>query len=144
MRLGARLGRALEPGDLVLLAGELGAGKTFLTRALCRALGIPVDVRVTSPTFTLVHELRGRLSLVHADLYRVVADAEVVELGLLERRHQGAVLVVEWGERFARELGGDALLIRLTPPRLDAPRRAEISALGPSSEALFRRIIAAP
>ena len=133
MRLGARLGRALEPGDLVLLAGELGAGKTFLTRALCRALGVPVDARVTSPTFTLVHELRGRLSLVHADLYRVVADAEVVELGLLERRHQGAVLVV-----------GDALLIRLTPPRLDAPRRAEISALGPSSEALFRRIIAAP
>nr|MBU6202651.1 tRNA (adenosine(37)-N6)-threonylcarbamoyltransferase complex ATPase subunit type 1 TsaE [Acidobacteriota bacterium] len=87
----------LRPRDVLLLTGELGAGKTTFTKALCAALGI-TDV-VTSPTFTLVHEyVGGRLSVVHSDLYRLERTGELDDLGLEEARRRGAVLVVEWGD----------------------------------------------
>src|SRR5437868_4376824 len=106
-RLGAAIARALEPGDLVLLNGPLGSGKTFVVRALLRALG--VRDRVTSPTFTLVNEYRtARGPVVHADLYRVRERGaiEVARLGLRERRSEGAVLLVEWGDQAEGALGG--------------------------------------
>ena len=117
-RLGARIAEVLEPGDLVLLDGDLGAGKTFLSRAIARGLGVPTGVAIASPTFTLVQEYepRGR-TLLHADLYRL-RDAgspartaeEVRRLGLAERRAEGAILLVEWAEGLAHELGGDVAL----------------------------------
>ena len=113
-RLGLALGRLLGPGDLLLLEGGLGAGKTFLARAICRALGVPAPVAVTSPTFALIHEYDvpvGRL--LHADLYRVDDARSVAELGLREALGEGALALVEWGERFGRELSDDGLLIRL-------------------------------
>jgi tRNA threonylcarbamoyladenosine biosynthesis protein TsaE len=106
--LGAAIARALEPGDLVLLAGDLGAGKTFLTRGIARGLGF--RGAVTSPTFTLVRELpTARGTLLHADLYRLRGDgldAETRRLGLREQRADGALLVVEWGEEALDALGG--------------------------------------
>jgi tRNA threonylcarbamoyladenosine biosynthesis protein TsaE len=116
-RLGAAIARRLEPGDLVLLSGDLGAGKTFLVRAIARALG--VVGAVTSPTFTLVQEYRTeRGPLVHADLYRLLGNAvladEVARLGLREMRAEGAILAVEWGDGAIDALGGrPALLARL-------------------------------
>jgi tRNA threonylcarbamoyladenosine biosynthesis protein TsaE len=112
LRLGSSIARALEGGDLVILSGELGAGKTFLARAIARALG--VEGSVTSPTFALVHEYAtSRAPLVHADLYRLrgpgLAD-EVARLGLRELRRGGAVLLVEWGEDAIDALGGPAEL----------------------------------
>lgn len=111
-RLGATIAAALEGGDLVVLSGDLGAGKTFLVRAIARALG--VKGAVTSPTFTLVQEYATRRApLVHADLYRVLGagvGAEVARLGLRERRREGAILVVEWGEGAVAALGGDPAL----------------------------------
>jgi tRNA threonylcarbamoyladenosine biosynthesis protein TsaE len=104
-RLGAALGAALLAGDLVVLEGDLGAGKTFLVRAIARALGVPSAVPVTSPTFALVHELGGRLPIVHADLYRLDAADELVELGLRDRIGGDAVVLVEWGARFVEALG---------------------------------------
>jgi tRNA threonylcarbamoyladenosine biosynthesis protein TsaE len=112
-RLAAALAQALAPGDLLSLSGDLGTGKTFLVRALARALG--VSGAVTSPTFTLVREYvtaRGD-SLLHADLYRLRGDphtfaSEVSRLGLRERRVAGAIVVVEWGEDVLTLLGGDA------------------------------------
>jgi len=112
-RLGLRLAECLQAGDLLLLCGELGAGKTFLARAIARGLGVPASVRVTSPTFDLVHELPARIPLVHVDLYRLEAAAELRELGLGERIGADAVVLVEWGERFARALGSPALRISL-------------------------------
>lgn len=119
-RLGAEIARALEPGDLVLLSGPLGAGKTFLARAIAKALG--VHGTVTSPTFTLVQEYalpRDRV-LLHADLYRLLdtpagIELEVARLGLRERRAEGAIVIVEWGDSAARALGGEiAIDVRLT------------------------------
>ncbi|MGD0525701.1 MAG: tRNA (adenosine(37)-N6)-threonylcarbamoyltransferase complex ATPase subunit type 1 TsaE [Polyangiaceae bacterium] len=111
-QLGAAIARVLEAGDLVILSGDLGAGKTFLVRAIARAFG--VGGAVTSPTFALVHEYatpRGRL--VHADLYRLRGPdlvAEVARLGLREQRREGAMLLVEWGEDAADALGGEPSL----------------------------------
>lgn len=133
IRLARALAPLLQPSDLVVLEGDLGAGKTFFARALARALGVPRDVPVTSPTFALVHELEGaRLRVAHADLYRLGDDAELEPLGLRDARGEGALLVVEWGGRWADALGGDALVIHLAA---GPPRRATLAATGPQAEA---------
>lgn len=126
--LAERLAPLLAGGDLVVLSGSLGAGKTFLARALCAALGVEPR-RVTSPTFSLVHEFSGRVPIAHADLYRLRSPAELVELGLDALREDGRLLLVEWGESYAEALGGDALFVELSLE----PRRARISATGPRS-----------
>ena len=98
----------LRPRDVLLLTGDLGAGKTTFTKALCAAMGV-VDT-VTSPTFTLVHEYRGsKLVVCHADLYRLERIGELADLGLDDARRSGAVLVVEWGD-----LSGDEFTEALT------------------------------
>lgn len=128
-----RIADALAPGDLVTLSGDLGAGKTFLARALARRLGVPAGVAIASPTFTLVQEYETKKgTLLHADLYRLrdAADpsGEVRRLGLAERRAEGAIVVAEWAEGLEHELGGDvALAVTLAidgearSARLDGP-----------------------
>ncbi|MFN2465310.1 MAG: tRNA (adenosine(37)-N6)-threonylcarbamoyltransferase complex ATPase subunit type 1 TsaE [Candidatus Dormibacteria bacterium] len=110
--LGRRLGGALRPGDVILLEGPLGAGKTALVRAVARGLECPGEV--ASPTFVLVRHYAGRLPLVHADLYRLDSDAEVAALGLLELSEDG-VLAVEWADRATNLDDGRALRLRLHP-----------------------------
>ena len=95
---GARLAESLQPGDVVLLYGELGAGKTAFTRGLAEGLGVQAD-EVSSPTFTLIQEYRGRLTLYHVDLYRL-AEQEVDDLGLEELVLGDGVVVIEWAERW--------------------------------------------
>lgn len=111
-RLGAAIAGVLAPGDLLLLSGDLGAGKTFLVRAIARRLG--VAGRVTSPTFTLVQEYETAHGvLVHVDLYRLLGEklgAEVERLGLRERRAGGAMMLVEWGDEALEGLGGEPAL----------------------------------
>ena len=112
------LGERLHAGDVVLLTGELGAGKTTFVRGMAQGTGSTADV--ASPTFQLVRIYPGRLQLAHVDLYRVENNAELRDLGLEELAQQGAV-VVEWGERLdvdgaahleIEHLGGDRRLIR--------------------------------
>jgi tRNA threonylcarbamoyladenosine biosynthesis protein TsaE len=108
-RLAAGLAPLLQPADVVLLGGDLGAGKTTFTKGLARALGVE-DV-VTSPTFTLVrsyHTGRG-FDLLHADVYRLDQLQEIIDLALPEELEAGACAVVEWGERAAPALGPDHL-----------------------------------
>ena len=136
LRLARRMALSLSPGDLVVLTGELGAGKTFLVRGICRALGLSERIRVTSPTFTLVHEFETSPPLLHADLYRLEKTADVRQLGLRSRRDEGWALLVEWGEPFIAELGGDALVITITA----VPRSVRLVSSGPRSDDMLAQL----
>lgn len=111
--LAGRLAAVLEPGDLILLEGDLGAGKTTFTQGLARALG--VGEAVTSPTFVLmnIYTTAAGFDLVHVDVYRLDRLSEVVDLALPEMLEDGSVVAVEWGERAAAALPGDHLRVRL-------------------------------
>ena len=105
IELGRRLGQDLRAGDVLLITGTLGAGKTAFVRGLAQGLGIDPN-EVSSPTFTLVHEYRGgRLVLYHADLYRL-ERAATEDLGLEEMGVADGVLAIEWPERLTHALAG--------------------------------------
>ncbi|HEX2049754.1 MAG TPA: tRNA (adenosine(37)-N6)-threonylcarbamoyltransferase complex ATPase subunit type 1 TsaE [Actinomycetota bacterium] len=97
--LGAALAPLLVPGDVVSLTGDLGAGKTVFVQGLAAALG--VQGRVTSPTFTIVHEYEGRYPILHLDIYRLDSFQEVIDLGFEDLLDPSAIVVVEWGEAVA-------------------------------------------
>ena len=96
-----RLARTLKPGTFVLLHGDLGAGKTVFVRGLAAGLGVDPEA-VTSPTFVLIQHYKGRVPLVHADLYRLENAGAVDDLGLEEMGSGGVVVAVEWAERLPR------------------------------------------
>ena len=135
IHLAERLAAVIGPGDLVILSGDLGAGKTFFARALCRALGVPHEIPVTSPTFTLVHEYEARYPLSHVDAYRLGSEEELVDLGLREQRGDGSILVVEWGEPYLEALGGDGLVLTFSPGP-EGGRVVQVKATGPRSAPL--------
>jgi tRNA threonylcarbamoyladenosine biosynthesis protein TsaE len=134
--LGARLGRLLHPGDIVLLHGDLGAGKTTLTQGIAEGLGVREQVQ--SPTFTLVAEHAGQtaegepITLYHLDLYRLVGEEDLDSFGW---EHYLAppdgVSVVEWPERAGSWLPEEYLLVRLEPEGADR-RRVTIEAIPPN------------
>ena len=107
---GEELGRRLRSGDLVLLRGELGAGKTTFVRGVARGSGSAAPV--ASPTFQLVRIYPGRLQLAHVDLYRLEKGDDLRDLGLDELLDAGAV-VVEWGDRLDGTVGADAAMITI-------------------------------
>ena len=125
--LAADVAKTLRAGDVILLHGELGAGKTTFTKGLAKELGI--EETVTSPTFNYVKEYQGgRLPLFHFDMYRVSDADEVYELGLEEYFYRGGVVVVEWNkfdgierpiEVSIRSLGGDVREIEIDDKRID-------------------------
>jgi tRNA threonylcarbamoyladenosine biosynthesis protein TsaE len=131
-RLAKAMATVIRSGDLIVLDGQLGSGKTFFVRALCRALGLDERIRVTSPTFALVHEIDTRPRISHADLYRLNLRRDVLGLGLLERRDEGDLVIAEWGSPWVEELGGDALVVSFR----SEPRRVEFCATGPRSREL--------
>ena len=99
--LGRTLAEMLAPPKLVLLRGDLGAGKTTMVKGIAAAFEAAAEEDVTSPTFTLVHEYRGpRANLYHIDLYRVDTQRELETLGLDDLRTDDSVLLIEWGEKF--------------------------------------------
>lgn len=95
--VGARIGRLAMPGDVILLTGRLGAGKTCLTQGIAR--GLDIDEYTASPSFVLVREHYGRLPLYHADLYRLDNIEEIADLGLDEYLYGKGICVVEWAEK---------------------------------------------
>ncbi|MBN1591678.1 MAG: tRNA (adenosine(37)-N6)-threonylcarbamoyltransferase complex ATPase subunit type 1 TsaE [Candidatus Coatesbacteria bacterium] len=98
MELGSRLARSLNPGDVVLLSGELGAGKTVLAKGIAAGLGIDVAL-VNSPSFTLMNVYKGSLQMVHLDLYRIDDLEQAEQAGLLDSFASNGIVVIEWPER---------------------------------------------
>lgn len=115
--------------DLLLLTGDLGAGKTAFTQGFAAALGVTEPV--TSPTFTLANVYRGRLEINHLDVYRLQHLDEVMDLGLSELLDSGAVTLVEWGDTIRSELPAEYLEIRFLMGDGDDDRRLEFFMIGP-------------
>jgi tRNA threonylcarbamoyladenosine biosynthesis protein TsaE len=109
--LGERIGRKLGAGDVLGLAGPMGAGKTVLAQGL--AAGLDVEEPVCSPTFALVHEYPGRVPVWHLDTYRVASLDELIDLSWEDLLRGGGVILVEWPERIAAALPADRLDVRL-------------------------------
>jgi tRNA threonylcarbamoyladenosine biosynthesis protein TsaE len=127
--LAESLGRLSVPGDVVLLEGPLGAGKTCFVQGLARGLGAKTAIK--SPTFVLVSRHEGRVPLFHVDLYRVDGSQSLDELGLDENR-EDSLLAVEWGEKIEDRIE-DGLRIDLLPT--EEGRRITACALGPAGHA---------
>jgi tRNA threonylcarbamoyladenosine biosynthesis protein TsaE len=126
--LGAALAELARPGDVFLLLGDLGAGKTVLAQGLGAGLGI--DDVITSPTFALVQSYVGRLDLHHLDVYRLEQVNEALDLGLAELLDDEAVVVVEWGDRIAPVLPHDYLEVRLGVGEDESVRTVELLPVG--------------
>lgn len=122
--LGEQLAARLSPPSLVLLIGNLGAGKTTLAKGLVKGLGAAQPEEVSSPTFTLIHEYGPRVY--HIDLYRIDEARELATLGLEELLDRDAVVLMEWGERFAEIMRYPHIEIRLTAVGEDT-RRIEVT-----------------
>jgi len=138
--LGGALGTLLGSGDVVALRGELGAGKTVLVQGIAVALGF--DGYVSSPSFVIVNEYRGRVDIHHVDLYRISDEGEIDDLGYRELFFGDGVALVEWAERGSGFLPDDRVDIHVESAGLDL-RTFTVSASGPRSETILRGLEAA-
>lgn len=136
-RLGARVGGLLRPGDVVCLAGDLGAGKTTLAQGL--AVGLGVEEPVTSPTFTIIQEYRGRIPFYHVDAYRLESPEELEDLGLEEYIFGDGVTVIEWAERVASLLPDNYLEVNIQPSQGEG-RLVTVKAVGTGPEKLVEEL----
>jgi tRNA threonylcarbamoyladenosine biosynthesis protein TsaE len=113
-RLGKHLGSLSEPGDIICLGGDLGAGKTTLAQSIAAGAGIGPQTYVSSPTFSIMHEYSGKTTIYHMDFYRLGSSEDVLELGLDEYFYGDGVALVEWFERAADIIPASALYVTLT------------------------------
>lgn len=128
--LGRLLGQLLQPGDVLVVSGELGAGKTTFIQGLAKGLGI--EAQVTSPTFTIIHEYQGACyPLYHIDAYRLEEPREIEELGLEEYIYGDGVTAVEWAENIIQWLPHDYLYVKIIKtPGNESWRKITISVRG--------------
>lgn len=110
-RFGEKLGALLKPGDIICLMGDLGAGKTTLTKSIGKGLG--VEDYITSPTFTLINEYKGRLNLYHFDVYRLEGVSDLDDLGFEEYFYSNGVSIIEWGDKIASILPENTISIKI-------------------------------
>jgi tRNA threonylcarbamoyladenosine biosynthesis protein TsaE len=112
LAMGKKIGEKLAAGSIIAMSGELGCGKTLLTRGICDGLGVPLR-QVSSPTFVLVNEYKGRLPVFHMDLYRLGNIDDGFEIGIMDyfTRAEAGVMVIEWAEKMISILPADMLRI---------------------------------
>src|SRR5262245_24927420 len=111
--LGERLGQLLDAGDIVCLYGELGSGKTVLSKGIAKGLGVSQERAVRSPSFVLIQRYQGRVTVYHADLYRLDGPAEVADIGLHDLLGSDGVVIIEWADKLATSLPSERLDISL-------------------------------
>lgn len=136
-QLGEALAQVLQPGDVIWLRGELGAGKTTLAQGIARGLG--VSEPVISPTFTLIREHRGRLPFFHADAYRLEGAEQAADLGLQEYFERGGIFAIEWAEHIVDALPDERLEV-LLEDGVDEHRRVTITAVGERYEKRMKEL----
>ncbi len=141
-RLGQRLGGLLQPGDFVGLVGDLGTGKTVLTRGIAEGAQVPMD-QVASPTFAIVYPYQGRLLIHHADLYRVSDEDELVATGYFDLLKLPAATVVEWVDRVPAAIPDEHLLLTLERTG-ERTRRIRLEPKGQRHEQLCAALLEAP
>jgi tRNA threonylcarbamoyladenosine biosynthesis protein TsaE len=132
------MGLLLEAGSVIALIGELGCGKTLLTRGICAGLGVPLR-QVNSPTFVMVNEYRGRLPVFHMDLYRLGSIVDGFDIGIMDylSRAGSGVIIIEWAEKIISLLPAD--LLKIDFQILSArKRRIAFSASGGRFGGLFK------
>lgn len=127
--LAAEVAALARPGDLILLAGDLGTGKTAFVQGFARGLGVIESV--TSPAFVLVRSYEGRIPMVHLDVYRLDYLQELVDLGISEMLDGDVVTLIEWGDVVAPALPADFLEVRLDLGDTDDERLVVLRAVGP-------------
>jgi tRNA threonylcarbamoyladenosine biosynthesis protein TsaE len=113
LSLGKSVGSSLVSGDIILLFGDLGAGKTRLTQGICNGLGLDNSTYIHSPTFTLINEYLGRLPIYHIDLYRLDNHEEVYSLGLEEILFNRGVTIIEWAEKLRLSKNSNNLILNI-------------------------------
>lgn len=140
-RLGELVGRLAQPGDVVTLSGDLGAGKTRFSQGMARGVGVDPSVPITSPTFTLLNEYLGRIPFFHLDLYRL-ASGDIADLGIEEYLYGNGLAVIEWAERLGAEVPAERLDVVIAV--VDENRRLlRFSAFGLRHEELLRALFSA-
>ncbi len=140
LALGKKIGKYLFPGSITALTGELGCGKTLLTRGICDGLGVPLR-QVNSPTFVLVNEYKGRLPVFHIDLYRLNNIDEEFEMGIMDylTRAASGVMIIEWAEKMAFLLPPDVLRVEFDIISI-RKRRIVLSSLDSKFTGLFKEL----
>lgn len=113
IQLGEVLGVILTPGDIICLYGDLGSGKTYLTKGIGRGLSINEN-EIRSPSFTIMNTYSGRLTLYHFDLYRIESSSEIEDIGVVEYLYSNGVSIIEWAERLGGLMPSERLDIHLS------------------------------
>lgn len=137
-KFGEKLGSILKEGDILCLNGDLGAGKTTLTKSIGSGLG--VDEYITSPTFALINEYRGRLPVYHIDVYRLENVEEIDDLGFDEYIYGSGVTIIEWAERIRSFLPKDRIILDIRRGDDENSRRVSLSGDGERYRAVLRRV----
>jgi tRNA threonylcarbamoyladenosine biosynthesis protein TsaE len=140
-KLGKVIGERLTAGIIVALTGELGCGKTVITRGICDGLEVPLR-QVNSPTFVLVNEYNGRMPVFHMDMYQLSTEADAVELGIIDylKRAKSGVMIIEWAERILPILPENLLKVSFVIVSA-LKRRIQISSSGEKPDALLKELM---
>jgi tRNA threonylcarbamoyladenosine biosynthesis protein TsaE len=137
-KLGQELGQLLDAGDIVCLSGELGSGKTVLSKGIAQGLGVSHERAVRSPSFVLIHRYQGRVAIYHVDLYRLEGPTDIVDIGLRDLLGGDGVAVIEWADKLETSLPAERLDITLAH-RTEGTRLITISPQGGRYDQLIAR-----
>lgn len=139
INLGRIIGEELNRGNIIALIGELGSGKTCITRGIARGMGISEEFHITSPTFTLINEYPGRIPLYHLDVYRLSGSGDLEDLGYEEYFYGKGAIVIEWADKIKDIIPPDSIFVYLKYLG-EMKREIEISYEGDNTSEIIKRI----